>query len=441
MVGLPAYPVVMLDSASKHCRSNGVLLLITERGSAVRKTTPLPWTSCTPFAVLFVTFAENSIAVERSLSITPVPLLASMVAARMTTDDAIPADTPAPGAAVELPRMVLVNASPKPGSPMNAVDENSATPVPKFPVMMLPPIRSARDWKRMTPKRPTGLAGFTPFPEIVLPWTRAIEFCVMCRPLPRLSLMTLGASAKLFVRPMRAVLPPNTNTPLRPFAVNRLFVMTASAPSIIMPSAPLPVTSHMSTVPLVPWKNRMPMPAAMPAPAAETTLQLRSWAWLPVTTMALRPPVTCRPSSTKRSAVTVSVSAVESVHWMPEPDVPLRVTSLLATVTCSKHVPTTSMVSGPRRSASTSLMVLPLPQRTLTFSFLPSSSARAGIGRVVASAASNASRHSTRDLRRVMGAFLRCEEAVHGALPQAAGPEPQMAGAMSAQAENGMYRQ
>src|SRR5262245_27511562 len=192
----------------------------------------------------------------------------------------------------------------------------------------------------------------------------------MCIPFPRLSLMTLGAIAKLFVRPMRAVLPPNTNTPLRPFAVNRLFVMTASAPSIIMPSALLPVTSHESTVPLAPWKNRMPMPAAMPAPAAEATRQFPSWAWLPVTTMALRPPVTCRPFNANRSAVTVSVSVSDFVPWMPEPGGPAwRVTPLLATVTCSKHVPTTSMVSGPRRSASTSLMVLPLPQRTLTFSF------------------------------------------------------------------------
>src|SRR5262249_2338112 len=74
----------------------------------------------------------------------------------------------------------------------------------------------------------------------------------------------------------------------------------------------------------------------------------------------------------------------------------------------------------PRRSASTSLMVLPLPQRTLTLSFLPSSSARAGIGWVVASAASIASRYSTRDRRRVMGAFLRCEEALHG-VPAASG--------------------
>ena len=90
------------------------------------------------------------------------------------------------------------------------------------------------------------------------------------------------------------------------------------------------------------------MMPGVPLPLARA-VQLRSWTWLaPVTTMALRPPLTISPSSTKRSAVTVSVSLVKSGPWMAAPgELALRVTSLRLTVTCSKHVPLISTVKGP----------------------------------------------------------------------------------------------
>ena len=82
------------------------------------------------------------------------------------------------------------------------------------------------------------------------------------------------------------------------------------------------------------------------------------------------------------------------------------------------------------------MIVLFLSQRMLT---LLESSARAGMGRTVASASNVASRLSTSDRWRI--GVPPSKEALNGVLPYAAGPEPQTTDVMWGRAAVGLYRQ
>src|SRR5215471_13974508 len=119
--------------------------------------------------VLLVAVPENIDTVDRPATFRPAPLFAWIVAFRTTAAEARPRRIPADGDAVELPLIVLSEGRPKPGSPITLVDPVRTMPAPKFPVIVLRPGRSAREWNRRTPKRPSGLLGLVPLPVKVLP--------------------------------------------------------------------------------------------------------------------------------------------------------------------------------------------------------------------------------------------------------------------------------
>src|SRR5215471_21209087 len=135
----------------------------------------LPCPSSTPSTLLPVTVLEITERVERPTSNTPAPLLDWTVAFRRTAVEATKRPIPDAGVegpvwpAVELPLIVLVEGRPKPGSPIYAVDPLRAMPGPAFPLIVLPPGRSALALNTRTPKRPTGLLGLVPLPVRVLP--------------------------------------------------------------------------------------------------------------------------------------------------------------------------------------------------------------------------------------------------------------------------------
>src|SRR5215813_1593621 len=164
-----------------------------------------------PFMLLCVTVLPFTTRVERSATNTPAPVLVSTVALRSTAAEAKPMKIPAGGPktvwpAVELPLIVLAKGSPNPASPIMAVDSVRKMPQPEFPLIVFPPIRSARDWKRRTPKRPSGLLGLVPLPVTVFPKMSAREFCVTWMPFAPLPLMMFAPGTKAFENPIRPVL-------------------------------------------------------------------------------------------------------------------------------------------------------------------------------------------------------------------------------------------
>src|SRR5262245_58244737 len=216
-----------------------------------------------PFMLLCVTVLPFTTRVERSASNTPAPVLVSTVALRSTAAEAKPMKIPAGGPktvwpAVELPLIVLAKGSPNPASPIMAVDSVRKMPQPEFPLIVFPPIRSARDWKRRTPKRTSGLLGLVPLPVTVFPKMSASEFCVTWMPFAPLPLMMFAPGTEAFENPIRPVLAPKTNTPLRPFFSSLLLVIVTIAASRKMPSARFPLEVHESTLPLAHLREEDP---------------------------------------------------------------------------------------------------------------------------------------------------------------------------------------
>ena len=202
--------------------------------------------------VLFWIVLEAIWADDFNETLTPKDALLLITASRMVTDDPLNAKTPPCEAGLPLPLMVLTVLKPKLASPKLAELLTRLTPVPTFPEIVFPPMKSAVALVTLTPILRAAGSVLVPLPITWFIAMSAVEPNTMWMPFEALVLMTLPAALLKLSMPMRAEPPLNTPTPNRTFWPTCELMTVPCAASIATPSRALFTTVQPSTTPLAP---------------------------------------------------------------------------------------------------------------------------------------------------------------------------------------------